>query len=248
MNNAQKDFLRKYISPKYRRIYKKIFSPIFKDLDYYELKYRKEFFQRAFSAISFNGIDGDYVEFGCCGCRTFSLAFKMSRRFEMYCKMWAIDSFCGLPPQSVPEDNHPVWVEGSMSINMDEFKKICAENRIPPEDYKIIPGFYEKSLNNGNDLPSNICMAYIDCDLYSSSKSVLKFLMPRLKHGMIIAFDDYFCYSATQISGERKACAEFFYEHYKWNLVPFMSFGGGGGGMSFVVEDKNHCGQSGSFY
>jgi hypothetical protein len=29
------------------------------------------------------------------------------------------------------------------------------------------------------------------------------------KHGMIVAFDDYFCCSATQISGERRAFVEF---------------------------------------
>ena len=53
---------------------------------------------------------------------------------------------------------------------------------------------------------------------------------------MIIAFDDYFCWSATKISGERMAMLELFSETSEWNLVPYMQFGWGG--LSFVVESK----------
>jgi hypothetical protein len=39
-----------------------------------------------------------------------------------------------------------------------------------------------------------VALACVDCDI---------------KHGMIVAFDDYFCWSSTQISGERRAFVEF---------------------------------------
>ena len=64
--------------------------------------------------------------------------------------------------------------------------------------------------------------------------SPTKFLLPRLKHGMIIAYDDYFCWSATQLSGERRAQLEFFSRDPRWELVPFIQFGWHG--QSFVVE------------
>ena len=57
-----------------------------------------------------------------------------------------------------------------------------------------------------------------------------------MKHGMIIAFDDYFCWSRSQISGERKAMLEFFSKNNRWQLVPYMQFGWHGN--SFVVEDE----------
>jgi hypothetical protein len=57
--------------------------------------------------------------------------------------------------------------------------------------------------------PTDIALAYVDSDLYSSTRTVLEFLRPRLKHGMVVAFDDYFCWSATQPSGERKALEEY---------------------------------------
>jgi len=164
--------------------------------------------------------------------------------------LWAFDSFSGLPPKSLPEDEHPVWVQGTMAIASDEFQKICRESNIPDSDYHVVAGYYDQTLSNPycTSLPTNICMAYIDCDMYSSTRTVLEFLMPRLKHGMIIAFDDYYCWSSTEVSGERKACADFFKDHPDSLLVPFMAYGGGSGGMSFVVENKKLGGSSGACY
>ena len=65
---------------------------------------------------------------------------------------------------------------------------------------------------------------------------VLGFLAPRLKHGMILAFDDYYCWSPTAAAGERVAIAEVFAGHERWNLVPYLQFGWHG--ASFVVEDR----------
>jgi hypothetical protein len=53
---------------------------------------------------------------------------------------------------------------------------------------------------------------------------------------MIIAFDDYFCHSASQISGERKAMLEIFDNNSKWGLLPYVQFGWGGN--SFIIEDR----------
>ncbi len=241
--------LRKVIPPRLRRIYRRYISPLIRDSYYIEYTYRKEFFQRAFAALSFNGIDGDYAEFGCCGGVTFRLAYKYSRKYGHPCKLWAFDSFCGLPPKSLPEDEHPIWVHGAMAIASDEFRKICRESNIPISDYHIVAGYYDKSLAKPHDasLPTNICMAYIDCDMYSSTKTVLEFLMQRLKHGMIIAFDDYYCWSSAQVSGERKACADFFRDNKDWVLVPFMQYGSAGG-MSFMVEQRSLGGSTGACY
>ena len=240
--------MKRFLPPRLRRILKRHLSPIVKDYRYYEFIWRKDFFRKAFTALAFNKIDGDYFEFGCCGGITFSLAYNQSRRASHHCKLWALDSFSGLPPQTAAEDQHPCWVEGDMAIGIKEFKKICRENRIPQSEYNIIPGYYNKSLTQAQSdkLPANICLAYIDCDLYSSTRTVLEFLMPRLKHGMIIAFDDYYCWSSTQVSGERKACSEFFKGNEDWVLLPFVQYGWGG--MSFVVENRELEGSTGIVY
>ena len=203
---------------------------------------RQEFFYNAFKALAFNGIDGDYAEFGCWGGMTFALAYHESRRHQHQAKLWAFDSFQGLPASRDERDQHPIWKEGIMGTSLDAFHGICASKGIPKEAYKVVQGFYEHSLTmlSPDDEPWNIALAYVDCDLYSSTKTVLQFLEPRLKHGMIVAFDDYFCWSPSQIAGERRAMLELLARHTRWALVPFFPFGWHGN--SFVVEDRRIAG------
>ena len=54
--------------------------------------------------------------------------------------------------------------------------------------------------------------------------------------GMVLAFDDYYCWSSDAIAGERRAMLEFFRDS-RWNLLPFVQYSWGG--MSFVVEDAS---------
>lgn len=204
----------------------------------HEVFQRREFFRRAFNALSFNEIDGDYVEFGT-GNTSFPLAHKESRRANYACHLWAFDSFKGLPKPQVPEDSHPKWIEGSLRTTLEQFKQMCRENGIPEQDYDIVPGFFEDTIGakkTGLQLPTNISLAYFDCDLYSSTKVALDFLASRLKHGMIVAFDDYYCWSKNEVSGTRRASAEFFSRNEEFGLLPYHQYGWGG--MSFNIEKK----------
>jgi len=169
---------------------------------------------------------------------TFSLAHRQARRHGHGAKLWAFDSFQGLPKQNRAEDEHPLWRQGAMNTPECKFHALCALRGIPRDEYHTVPGFYDETLPplGATGAPTDIALAYIDCDLYSSTMSVLEFLLPRLKNGMIIAFDDYFCWSANQLSGERRAQLDFFTRQSRWELVPFVQFGWHG--QSFIVEDK----------
>ena len=74
---------------------------------------RAHLFRHVFEMLEFNGIDGDYAEFGY-GSRTFSLAYWESRRAGLRPKLWGFDSFQGLPPQSA-NDGHVRWIAGTMN-------------------------------------------------------------------------------------------------------------------------------------
>jgi len=200
--------------------------------------WKQQFFYSAFRALWYNRIDGDYAEFGCWSASTFWLAHLESRKHGHAARLWAFDSFQGLPAAEGARDEHPSWNQGGMSMSVDEFHQACARDGVPRSAYEVVPGFYHDTLDRmaPTDRPVNIALAFIDCDMYSSTRSVLGFLMPRLKHGMIIAFDDYFCWTPTQLSGERRAMLDFFGDNPQWNLLPFMQFGWHG--QSFVVEDK----------
>lgn len=194
---------------------------------------RHNFMREAFNALWFNGIDGEYLEFGTSSGTTFDFAHQESRHFGYRCKMWAFDSFEGLPPVADPRDEHPMWLQGHLSVSEQDFCRYCDLYGIDRSVYTTVPGFFSDSLS-GEGLPKNICMAYVDCDMYSSTVDVLNFLMSRLKHGMILAFDDYNCWSSTQPSGQREAVEEAFSKHKKWKLVPFRPIGWHG--ESFFVQ------------
>ena len=169
---------------------------------------------------------------------TFTLAYQEMRRRNMKGKMWGFDSFKGLPGSHDPRDEHPRWLQGKMATPVATFHQICERSGIPPGAYTLTEGFYDETLPRfgKDDPPKNICLAYVDCDLYTSTRSVLEFLAPRLKHGMILAFDDYFCWSSSEVSGERRAACEFFEDNPHWNLERYLNIGWAG--LSFLVESR----------
>ncbi|MEZ5811329.1 MAG: TylF/MycF/NovP-related O-methyltransferase [Rhizobiaceae bacterium] len=210
------------------------------DMRHSEVEHRREFMRRAFHALAFNGISGDYVEFGSHGGTTFALAHDEIIRWKKPRLMWACDSFAGLPEQKGDVDFHPGWKKGKMATSLEDFVELCRRNGIPDLAYRAVAGFYDRTLAgkaaDDPELPHDIALAYVDCDLHSSTTIVLEFLRPRLKHGMIIAFDDYFCFSDRTISGERKAFLDCFGDDGRFSFLPYVQFGWHG--MSFIVEDR----------
>ena len=198
----------------------------------------KRFMRRAFQVLTYNGIEGDYAEFGCFGGRTFALASGAARLVGHDAHFWAFDSFVGLPKSGDPRDAHIGWTQGAMSMGEADFVARCHSNGVPAGSFTTVAGFYSESLrpDSPGPRPGRVCFAYIDCDLYSSTVEALKFLESRICNGAIVALDDYYCYSGTYPSGERLAMAEVFEDHDRWRLVPYIQWGWYG--MSFIVEDR----------
>jgi O-methyltransferase len=206
---------------------------------FHERRGRRDVINKAMITLDFNGISGDYAEFGCCGASTFGYASgALARSKRTPRKLWAFDSFAGLPPAEIAEDGHPRWIAGTMKTGLAEFHALCARKGV--KNYVVVPGFYRETLREKplSFFPAgSIAFAYIDCDIYSSTLDVLRFLLPRLKHGMILAFDDYWCYSDRDLSGERRAFLEVFSSVGPWHFEPYQAFGWSG--QSFVVENPS---------
>jgi hypothetical protein len=189
-----------------------------------------------FLGLRVNGISGDYVEFGSEGANTLSRAHDAIQAMGVPRHLWAFDSFEGLPPAADPRDDHPMWRPG-MGSGLDRFHELCAGYGVPRDAYTAVVGYYEDTLPTLGDggAPTDIALAYVDCNMYSSTVEVLRFLRPRLKHGMVVAFDDYFCWSSREPSGERVALLEFEAANPQWHFLHFKDFNWSG--RAFVVED-----------
>ena len=235
---AQANIVRRRLAAHYRSVTGELrYAP--SEWGFNESLYQKDFFRQAFQALRYNAIEGDYAEFGCFGATTFTLAYGAARLVGHPAHLWAFDSFRGLPDSTDPRDAHEGWVEGAMAMTEPDFIERCLANGLPRNAFTTVPGFYSDSLSAGvgGARPQRICFAYIDCDLYSSTAEVLRFLGPRLCNGAVIAFDDYFCFSATHPSGERLAAIDYFNDDQPWRLVPYVQWGWYG--MSFMIEDRN---------
>lgn len=231
--------LKKVIPRQIKKPFRILADRLLRQGEFFERQARSDLIHQAFITLGFNAIEGDYLEFGSATATTFIYAARASKRDRhMERKLWAFDSFAGLPLAEGPEDEHPRWLAGTMKTGIEEFKSICRSANIT--NYGIVPGFYSETLRNKSNefFPEkSIAFVYVDCDMYSSTLEVLRFILPRLRHGMIIAFDDYWCYSTENLSGERKAFLEILKPSDQWHFEPYIQFGWSG--MSFVVEKKN---------
>jgi hypothetical protein len=125
------------------------------------------------------------------------------------------DSFEGLPPKKGVEDDHPDWSAGSFAHTVDDIKKVLREERMDPEgseNVRFVKGFYENTLTPElrqklMDSPPDIVT--IDCDYYSSTKTVLDWLRPILRSGSLLYFDDIWSFDGNPNRGELKAINEF---------------------------------------
>ncbi len=112
-------------------------------------------------------------------------------------RWYGFDSFVGLPE---------AWTLGARK---GAFGKGGA---LPPvrDNVTLIKGFFEETLPIFVDhhRDEKVAFLHADCDLYSSTRTVLDQLGNMLQPGCIIVFDEYFNYPGWQ-DGEYKAFAEY---------------------------------------
>uniref|UniRef100_UPI003AF5ECD4 TylF/MycF/NovP-related O-methyltransferase n=1 Tax=Campylobacter fetus TaxID=196 RepID=UPI003AF5ECD4 len=180
-------------------------------------KGRSEFFATAFDFMSANEIKGDYLEFGCHKARTFRMVLSEARRKNYeFMRFFAFDSFEGLPEVNGIDKLGVQFKKGDLTTSEEKFWELINKHGLFIDKIQTIKGFYEDSLNNEllldlkhKDVKASLI--YIDCDLYTSSKTVLNFIAQSnfLQDGTIIAFDDWDLYRANPHKGQRKAFEEF---------------------------------------
>jgi len=113
--------------------------------------------------------------------------------------VYGFDSFEGLPER---------WRDGfpRSTFKTSELPRVRA-------NVELVKGWFEKTLPSFlADHPQEVAFLHIDCDLYSSTKTVLDLFSPRIRPGCVIVFDEYFNYPGWQM-GEYKAFQEYVHTH-----------------------------------
>jgi predicted O-methyltransferase YrrM len=80
------------------------------------------------------------------------------------------------------------------------------------EELKAQPGFGPAAI------------AFIDCDLYSSSCDVLRWLESLLQDGSLVLMDDWYSFGDNAELGQQKAFSEFLERTGVWKAEPIGEF------------------------
>lgn len=164
-----------------------------------------------------DGEIGNFYEFGVFNMRStvnFHKTRNLSAIFNKKLKnirIFCFDSFEGLPePTKGDGSEYPVCVKGDYRGSLEHAESVAKKNRI--KNIEFIKGFYEDTLTD--DLKSNLSkfppgFVHIDCDLYSSTITALRWLDGFALHGAIYFFDDIWSYLNHPDAGETKAIGEY---------------------------------------
>ena len=190
----------------------------------YGMRMREEFFLSIARFAHINRpIKGYYFEFGCHEANTMRMAWRHFRHLFDWTFV-AFDSFEGLP-EPTPEDRSAIFTAGNLATGEAQFVTICRAAGMSAERLLTVKGFYDASLTaalRDRLLPAKAAVVYVDCDLYSSTVTVLDFIVPFLQEGTVIVFDDWNCFHANPNRGERRAWREFLEAHPDLRFEPFV--------------------------
>lgn len=152
-----------------------------------------------------------------------------------YMDVVGFDSFQGLP-----EDWRPGFEKGAFSVVDDEISAHVEEillrakgnNRGAHRKLEIVTGMFAETIpevvhGSCSDVVkehglNKVNLVHIDCDLYSSTKTVFDEIGPHLRSGAVIVFDEWHGYSTGNPEDhEQKAFKEFVsqYPKFLWSVL-----------------------------
>ena len=150
-------------------------------------------------------IDGLYLEFGVFSGKTINHAAILKPQQKIY----GFDSFNGLPE---------TWRTG---FDKNKF----ATDIIPDvqENVELVVGMFDETLPDFvASHPEQCAYIHIDCDLYSSTKTVFEHLKEKIVPGTVIVFDEFFNYPSWK-EHEFKAFCEFVTEqNIKFEYIGYV--------------------------
>ena len=209
----------------------------------------------AASFVAWNQIEGDYLEFGVYQGNSFATAYgalhaqrrlhssymeksgEIQRETQPPPRFFAFDSFSGLPEGIGAR--HADYAPGAYACSQDGFTQNITGLGVDLKDVVIVPGFYDKTLEDATKEKYGLrraAIVMIDCDLYESTVPVLEFLTDIVDQGTILIFHDWFRFRGSPKCGEQRACLEWQERNPHLELIEYWREGPQA--VSFLVNLK----------
>jgi len=159
---------------------------------------------------------GDYLEFGVYVGTSLSCMHEVLAARELDdVRLFGFDSFEGLPSDTDADETSQIipWRPGDMKVPYEVTRENLDRKGVDWDRTTLIKGFFEDSLTPDvvhEHRIRKVEVIMVDCDLYSSTKTVLDFCAPLIGDHAVILFDDW-CPAtlAAARTGERRAFEEF---------------------------------------
>lgn len=128
------------------------------------------------------------------------------------------DTFEGMPAPAGDEDLELVtgdhWIEGEYAGSYESLDDYCRQHY---SNYRLHKGLFTDTLDDRflQSLSSHLpILIWMDCDYYSSSKTVLERLMPYLPSGCVVYFDEPEFNFGSRFTGEVRLIHEINHGHF----------------------------------
>lgn len=142
-----------------------------------------------------NRVPGDLVETGvwrggaCILMRAILKVYGDTSR-----KVWAADSFQGLPKPNVekyPADRGTeLWSKEGLAVSLEEVKENFRRYGVLDNQVEFLPGWFKDTLPNAPI--SKIAVLRLDGDMYESTMDSLNALYHKVSSGGYVIFDEYY--------------------------------------------------------
>lgn len=174
-----------------------------------------------------NRITGAYLEFGVGQGRSAVAAVRAHSRANTITQFHLFDSFCGLPKLIGVDSLSKQFNEGDYSFNDVDVKKFLVDHSVWDQERIFLhPGWFQNTVEKWvatNNVA--ISVIHLDMDLYESCLTVLSAVKRLLRTGVVLMFDDWNCFNASNLAGERKATMEWLQCNPDVRLEPWFPYG-----------------------
>lgn len=156
---------------------------------------------------------GDYLEFGVYAGASLTCMDQALKDLELNSvRLFGFDSFEGLPKAAKTE---PMWSPGMFKSGIEQTKGILARNGVDLDRITLVKGWFDETLTEPAKYGiRKASVVMIDCDLYASAKTALRFCAPLIDDQAVIFFDDWWpAMLGARNQGEKRAFDEFLQEN-----------------------------------
>lgn len=183
-------------------------------------------------------LSGVYLEFGVGKGRSAVSALRAYTREQVCDRYILCDSFEGLPELSGVDSDSRQFQKGDYAFSQESVEAFFQAYRVSAlAPVEFLKGWFGADTRDrihkvlGGD---QLAVVHVDVDLYESCRWVLEAISDHLRPGVVMLFDDWNCFNASNRFGERRATHEWLVANPGFELNELTSYGWHG--RAFVFD------------